>query len=79
MLVEQHVTNERKSMGAAYLMWFFVGFFAAHRFSLGRPGSALLLFTAHCVAFGVLFAFLANRTIPSTALIWSRCRWSGRG
>src|SRR4051794_27444093 len=37
--VERHVTNEHKSTGAAYLMWFFLGFFAAHRFYLGRPGS----------------------------------------
>jgi TM2 domain-containing membrane protein YozV len=30
----------RKSIGAAYLLWFFLGGFGAHRFYLGRTGSA---------------------------------------
>ena len=30
----------RKSTGAAYLLWFFLGGFGAHRFYLGRTGSA---------------------------------------
>ena len=38
----------RKSTGAAYLLWFFLGGFGAHRFYLARTGSAvaqlLLLF-----------------------------------
>jgi TM2 domain-containing membrane protein YozV len=38
----------RKSTGAAYLLWFFLGGFGAHRFYLGRTGTAvaqlLLLF-----------------------------------
>jgi TM2 domain-containing membrane protein YozV len=31
----------RKSTGAAYLLWFFLGGFGAHRFYLGRTGSAV--------------------------------------
>jgi TM2 domain-containing membrane protein YozV len=37
----------RKSTGAAYLLWFFLGGFGAHRFYLGRVGTGvaqLLLF-----------------------------------
>ena len=38
----------RKSTGAAYLLWFFLGGFGAHRFYLGRTasgvGQLLLLF-----------------------------------
>lgn len=31
----------KKSQGAAYLLWFFLGGFGAHRFYLGRTGSAV--------------------------------------
>ncbi len=31
----------RKSVGASYLLWFFLGFFGAHRFYLGRTGSGI--------------------------------------
>ncbi|WP_338241024.1 TM2 domain-containing protein [Aurantiacibacter hainanensis] len=31
----------RKSTGATYLLWFFFGFFGAHRFYLGRTGSGI--------------------------------------
>lgn len=42
MLIEQRVTNEAKSTGAAYLLWFFLGMLGAHRFYLGRPGSGVV-------------------------------------
>ncbi|WP_205478504.1 TM2 domain-containing protein [Sphingomonas arenae] len=31
----------KKSTGASYLLWFFLGGFGAHRFYLGRTGSAI--------------------------------------
>ncbi|MDD2324010.1 MAG: TM2 domain-containing protein [Bacteroidales bacterium] len=31
-----------KSKGVAYLLWFFLGIFSAHRFYLGKTGSAIL-------------------------------------
>ena len=31
-----------KSKGVAYLLWFFLGFFSAHRFYLGKTGSGIL-------------------------------------
>lgn len=46
-LVEQRLSNEARSSGISYLLWFFLGPFGAHRFYSGRPGSAvamLLLF-----------------------------------
>lgn len=39
MLIEQRITNEAKSTGAAYLIWLFLGGLGGHRFYLGRPGS----------------------------------------
>lgn len=47
ILIEQRVTNEAKSVGAAYLIWLFLGGLGVHRFYLSRSGSgvAMLLFT----------------------------------
>lgn len=37
LLYEAH----RKSAGVSYLLWFFLGFFGAHRFYLGRTGTGV--------------------------------------
>ncbi len=39
LLVEQRLANEKKSAGVSYLLWFFLGIFALHRFYLGKIGS----------------------------------------
>jgi TM2 domain-containing membrane protein YozV len=36
-----HFEAQRKSTGAAYLLWFFLGSFGAHRFYLGQTGTAM--------------------------------------
>ena len=41
MLIEQRLQNDKKSTGAAYALWFFVGFLGGHRFYLGRTGSGI--------------------------------------
>lgn len=41
MLIEQRVTNERKSVGVAYLLWFFLGGLGGHRFYMGKTGTAI--------------------------------------
>lgn len=43
MLVEQRVANEAKSAGVAYLLLIFFGGFGAHRFYLGKTGSAIAM------------------------------------
>lgn len=43
MLVEQRVSNDKKSVGVAYLLWIFVGMFGAHRFYVGKVGSGFVL------------------------------------
>lgn len=43
MLVEQRVTNEAKSAGVAYLLLIFFGGFGAHRFYLGKTGTAIAM------------------------------------
>ncbi|GHE91983.1 hypothetical protein GCM10016455_09980 [Aliiroseovarius zhejiangensis] len=63
MLVEQRLANDKKSIVVAYLLWGFLGGFGAHRFYLGKTGSAvgqIILFVLGwlTVAFVVGFAFL---------------------
>ncbi|RYC10049.1 TM2 domain-containing protein [Ciceribacter ferrooxidans] len=86
ILIEQRVTNEAKSLGVAYLLWFFLGSFGAHRFYLGRPLSAILILVLiyggwfamisknHYGAFmlmaGVLFLLSDLFFIPSIASAW---------
>jgi TM2 domain-containing membrane protein YozV len=69
ILIEQRVTNEAKSAGVAYLLWFFFGALGAHRFYLGRTGSGiaqLLLFI-----FGWMTIMIAVGAVLLVALaIW---------
>ncbi len=66
ILVEQRVTNEAKSTAVAYLLWIFLGGLGAHRFYLGRTGSAIAmigllvvgLVTAGAIVGGLLIAAL---------------------
>ena len=46
----------KKSTGASYLLWFFLGYFGAHRFYLGRTGSGIAQFLL--AIFGWLPLFL---------------------
>lgn len=43
VLIEQRVANEAKSIGAAYLLWFFLGGVGAHRFYLGQKTTGLVM------------------------------------
>jgi TM2 domain-containing membrane protein YozV len=41
-LRQMHFEANKKSMGVAYLLWFFLGGFGVHRFYAGRTQSAVL-------------------------------------
>ncbi|MDX1781756.1 MAG: TM2 domain-containing protein [Thalassovita sp.] len=41
--IEQQLTNERKSIGLAYMLLLLLGIFGGHRFYLGKIGSALIM------------------------------------
>jgi len=64
ILIEQRVTNEAKSVGAAYLLWFFLGFLAAHRFYLGRPGTAILQILSYLILIGFIWWIIDAFLIP---------------
>ncbi|KCZ85313.1 TM2 domain-containing protein domain-containing protein [Hyphomonas adhaerens MHS-3] len=65
ILIEQRVANERKSAGAAYLLWFFLGFLSAHRFYLGKPISAILQILSYFILIGFVWWVLDFFLIPS--------------
>lgn len=55
ILIEQRVTNEAKSIGASYLLWFFLGSLGGHRFYLGRSGSAIAILLLTIIGFATSF------------------------
>lgn len=64
ILIEQRVTNEAKSVGAAYLLWFFLWFISAHRFYLGRPVSAILQILSYFIVVGFIWLIVDAFLIP---------------
>lgn len=64
MLIEQRVANDKKSIGAAYLLWFFLGILSAHRFYLGRWGTALLQIASYFILIGFIWLLIDAFLIP---------------
>ncbi len=64
-LVEQRVTNDGPSTGATYLLWFFLWFFSAHRFYLGRPISAIFQILSYFILVGFIWLIIDAVLIPS--------------
>jgi TM2 domain-containing membrane protein YozV len=64
MLIEQRVTNEGPSTAVAYLLWFFLGLFSAHRFYLGKPGTALIQIVSYFFLVGLIWWVIDAFLIP---------------
>ncbi|MHC4991534.1 MAG: TM2 domain-containing protein [Planctomycetota bacterium] len=58
-----------KSGAAAYLLWFFLGGFGAHRFYMGRTGSAFGMMGL-CIASMVLSAFVIGLIGFPVLFVW---------
>ncbi|WP_058302545.1 TM2 domain-containing protein [Gorillibacterium timonense] len=41
LLLESELKNQGKNMVVAYVLWYFLGMFGAHRFYMGKTGSAV--------------------------------------
>jgi len=54
MLIEQRISNDKPSTGAAYILWFFFWPFGGHRFYLGRSGSAIAMLILSITVVGLL-------------------------
>ena len=57
----------KKSVGVAYLLWFFLGALGVHRFYLGSWGVGLLLLA--CTVFSVLTLHL-SLLVTGAILVW---------
>lgn len=59
----------KKSVGVAYLLWFFFGGFGGHRFYLGETGSAAALLIITLVSIALMFVVVGFFTLAISA-IW---------
>ncbi|MCJ2144584.1 TM2 domain-containing protein [Methylobacterium sp. E-066] len=64
ILIEQRVANEGPSVVLAYVLWFFLGFFSAHRFYLGRTCTAILQIVLNCIVVGLVWLVIDLFLIP---------------
>ncbi|MEP0189302.1 MAG: TM2 domain-containing protein [Erythrobacter sp.] len=68
MLIEQRVTNEKPSTGAAYLLCLFFGAFGIHRLYLGENGTGIIMLILGITIIGLLitgiWAFIDLFLIP---------------
>ncbi|MEO1310026.1 MAG: TM2 domain-containing protein [Pseudomonadota bacterium] len=65
ILIEQRVQNDGKSLAVAYILLFFLWFFSAHRFYLGRTSSAVLQFLLNIIIIGWVWVFIDIFLLPS--------------
>ncbi|HDZ73502.1 MAG TPA: TM2 domain-containing protein [Aurantimonas coralicida] len=64
MIIETRVASESPSTGVAYLLWFFLWFISAHRFYLGRPGTAILQIISYFILVGFIWLIVDAFLIP---------------
>ena len=64
LLIETRVSNDGKNVLVAYLLWFFLGVFSAHRFYLGRPGTAILQILSYFILIGFVWWVIDFFLIP---------------
>jgi len=53
--VEARLANEGPNVALAYLFWLVLGIFSAHRFYLGRTGSAILQIISYVFVVGFIW------------------------
>jgi TM2 domain-containing membrane protein YozV len=68
MLIEQRITNEKPSTGAAYVLCLFFGAFGIHRLYLGEKGTGIVMLILGITIVGLLitglWAFIDLFLIP---------------
>jgi TM2 domain-containing membrane protein YozV len=63
-LIEQRVANDGPSVVVAYLFWLFLWWVSAHRFYLGRPGTAILQILSYFILIGFVWLIVDAFLIP---------------
>lgn len=70
LYIEQRIANEKKSALAAYLLWFFLGFFGAHRFYLGRWVSGLIMLALFGIGSALAVVLVGYLPLAVVAVWW---------
>jgi len=60
----------KKSLIVAYLLWWFLGAFGAHRFYLGRTGSALAMLLIFVLSIPLTLIFIGFLGIAAIGIWW---------
>lgn len=58
MLIEQRITNEKPSTGAAYVLCIFFGVLGIHRFYLGKAGTGAIMLILSITIVGLIVSGL---------------------
>lgn len=64
ILIESRIANEQKNIVLAYVLWFVLGAFSAHRFYLGKPGTAILQILSYFIVIGIVWWVIDAFLIP---------------
>ncbi|MGD9918911.1 MAG: TM2 domain-containing protein [Paenirhodobacter sp.] len=70
LYIEQRIANETPSALVAYLLWFFLGFFGAHRFYLGRWVSGLMMLVLFGIGSALTFLLVGYIPLALVGLWW---------
>lgn len=58
LLIESRITNEGKSLVAAYILWWLLGVLGGHRFYLGKTGTAIAMLLISLTFIGLAVTFI---------------------
>ena len=71
LLIEQRIANDARNIVVAYLLLIFLGVLGAHRFYMGRTGSAVAMLVLTLTVVGILvtmiWAFIDLFLLPGMA------------
>ena len=70
LYIEQRVANESRSALVAYLLWFFLGYFGAHRFYLGRWVSGVIMLALFGIGSALAFILVGYIPLAFVAIWW---------
>ncbi len=60
----------KKSVAAAYLLWFFLGWFGAHRFYAGKTASAVVMLVLALITVPLVYVLIGFVTWAIVGLWW---------